>query len=152
MYKKPKSQSYYEKLLETTNLNWKEIYILPRKVSIDANICMFQYKILISILFLNKLLLKLKKVPSPLCSFWNSADETLLHIFYTPYKTIMEWISIFCFSVSSYSWNHSTECPFRYFFFNIGNQQQNFFINQPFIITFQVLFVYVKRTRSCLLY
>ena len=28
MYKEGFSQSYYEKLLEATNLNWKEIYIL----------------------------------------------------------------------------------------------------------------------------
>ena len=69
MYEKPTSQSYYEKLLETTNLNWKEIYILPRKVSIDTNLCMFQYKILNNILFLNKLLFKFEKVQSPLCSF-----------------------------------------------------------------------------------
>ena len=80
MYEKPTSQSYYEKLLETTNLNWKEI--LPRKVSIDTNLLMFQYKILNNILFLNKLLFKFKKVPSPLCSFCNSADETP-DIFYT---------------------------------------------------------------------
>ena len=73
MYKEPTSQSYYEKFLETTNLNWKEIYILPRNVSIDTNLCMFQYKILNNILFLNKLLFKFEKVQSPLrsfCNFW----------------------------------------------------------------------------------
>ena len=37
---------------------------------------MFQYKIMNNILFLNKLLFKFKKVPPPLCSFCNSADET----------------------------------------------------------------------------
>ena len=41
MYEKPTSQSYYEKLFETTNLNWEEIYILPRKVSIDTNLRIF---------------------------------------------------------------------------------------------------------------
>ena len=87
MYEKPTSQSYYEKLLETTNLNWKEIYILPRKVSIDTNFRMFQYKILNNILFLNKLLFKFEKLQSPLSSFCNSADETPLHIFYTCINT-----------------------------------------------------------------
>ena len=62
MYEKLTSQSYYEKLLETTNLNWKEIYILPRQVSIDINLRMFQYKLLNNILFLNKILFKYKKV------------------------------------------------------------------------------------------
>ena len=40
-YEKPASQKYYEKLLVTTNLNWKKIYILPRKVFIDINLRMF---------------------------------------------------------------------------------------------------------------
>ena len=91
MYEKPTSQSYYEKLLETTSLNWKETYILPRKVSKDTNLCMFQHKILNNILFLNKLLFKFKKVPSPLCSFCNSADETPLHIFNTCNITKRLW-------------------------------------------------------------
>ena len=42
MYEKPTSQSYYEKLLEKSNLNWREIFILPRKVSIDTNFRIFQ--------------------------------------------------------------------------------------------------------------
>ena len=41
MYEKPTSQNNYEKLLETTNLNSKEKYILPRKVSIDTYLRMF---------------------------------------------------------------------------------------------------------------
>ena len=60
------SQIYCEKLLGTTNLNWKEIYILPRKVSMHTNLRMFQFKILNNILFINKLLFKFKKVPSPM--------------------------------------------------------------------------------------
>ena len=91
MYEKPTTQIYHEKLLKTTNLNWKEIYILPRKISIDSNLRMFQYKILNNILLLNKLLFKFKKVPSPLCSFCNSADETSLHSFYTCNVTKRLW-------------------------------------------------------------
>ena len=34
IYEKPASQSYCQKLLQTTNLNWNKIYILLRKVSI----------------------------------------------------------------------------------------------------------------------
>ena len=91
MYKKPTSQCFYGKLLKTTNLNWKEIFTLPRKVSIDTDLCMFQYKILNNILFLNKLLFKFKKAPLPLCSFCNSADETPLHILYTCNTTKRLW-------------------------------------------------------------
>ena len=74
MFEKPTSRSYYGRLLETTNLNWKNIYILPRKVSMDANLRTFWYTILDNILFLKKLLFKFKRVLSPVCSFCNSAD------------------------------------------------------------------------------
>ena len=33
-------------------VEWKKIYLLPRKVSIDTNLRMFQYKILNNILYL----------------------------------------------------------------------------------------------------
>ena len=44
-YEKPTPKSYYEKLSEIKNLNLKEIYILPRKVSIDRNPGVFQEKL-----------------------------------------------------------------------------------------------------------
>ena len=78
---------------------------------------MFQYKILNN-LFFNKLLFKLKKVPSPLCSFCNSTDETLLHIFYTCH-------------ITKRFWNKLQYFVSQYFFlgiFNIGNQLENFLL------------------------
>ena len=130
MYEKPTSQSYYEKLLETTNLNWKEIYILPRKFSIDTNLRMFQYKTLNNILLLNKLLFKFKKVPSP------------LHIFYACNVTKRLWNADQYF-VSQYLFIPEINPQSALFgFFNIGNQQQNFLlINHLLLIS-----VYAKRT------
>ena len=123
MYEKPTSRSYYEKLLEITNLNWKEIYILPRKISIDTNLRMFQYKILSNILFLNKLLFKSEKVQSPLCSFCHSADETLLHIFYTCNITKRLWNELKYF-ISRYLYIPETTPQSALLgFLNIGNQQ-----------------------------
>ena len=123
MYEKPTSQSYYEKLLKTTNLNWKEIYILPRKVSIDTNLRMFQYNILNNILFLKKLLFTFKKVPSSLCSFCNFADKTALHIFYTCNITKPLWNELRYF-VSQYLYiPEITPQSALFRFFNIGNQQ-----------------------------
>ena len=80
------SKTYFTKLpwkiTWNSKLELEKICILPRKVSIDANLRMFQYKILNNILFLNKLPFRFKKDRSPLCSFCNSANETPLHIFY----------------------------------------------------------------------
>ena len=124
---------------------------------------MFQCKILNNILFLNKLLFKLKSVPSPLCSFCNSANETPLHIFYACSITKRLWNvllssmliilqndygtyfnilfpSIFIFLKSLHRVNHSTEST------------TEFSMNQPFTTNVQALSVYVKRTWSCLFY
>ena len=109
-------------------MNWKEIYILPRKVSIDTLLRMFQYKILNNILFVNKLLFKFKKVRSPLCSFCNSAVEMPLHIFYTCNITKRLWNELQYF-VSQYLYiPEITPQSALFVFFNIGNQQQNFLL------------------------
>ena len=95
MCKKLTSQRYDEKLLKTTNLNWKEIKILPRIIYIGGFVCLylciFQSKILNEIFFLNKLLFKFKRFSSPQCYFCNSANETPLHIFYTCNITNFLW-------------------------------------------------------------
>ena len=48
------SQKYFCNIFHNLQFEWKEIYPLPHKVSIDANLHMFQYKILKNIVYLNK--------------------------------------------------------------------------------------------------
>ena len=48
------SQNHFTNIFPNLQVEWKEIYILLRKVSIDTNLRMFQYKILNNILCLNK--------------------------------------------------------------------------------------------------
>ena len=79
---KPTSQIYFEKLLNLTNINWKDIYLLPRFVAVDTRIRIFQYKIINNVLYLNKMLFKFGKAESPLCTFCKANDETPLHLFY----------------------------------------------------------------------
>ena len=40
---KPTSQVYFENLFDEQELNWKKIYILPRKVSLDCNVRPFKF-------------------------------------------------------------------------------------------------------------
>ena len=58
-----------------------ERYLLPRKTTINTKHCLFQYKILNNVFYLNKLLCKFGKVKSPLCSFCKLAEETIIHLF-----------------------------------------------------------------------
>ena len=98
---------------------------------------MFQYKILNNILFLNKLLFKLEKVQSPLCSFCNSEDETPLHIFCTCNVTKRLWNKLKYF-VSRYL--HIPEITPRSAlleFLNISNQQQNFLLINHLLLIFK---------------
>ena len=48
---KPTSQIYFENLFREQDLNWKEIYLLPRKVSLDCYVRSFQYKVLNNVLY-----------------------------------------------------------------------------------------------------
>ena len=144
VYRKPMLQCYSEKLLKTKNLNWKEIYILPRKVSLNANFRMFQYKILNNILFLHKLLFMLKKVSSALRSFCNSVDETPLHIFVTCNIEKGFWNELQYF-VSQYRYVPEITLQRALLgFFNIGNQQQNFLLTNNLLSIFRH-FLYMLR-------
>ena len=62
------------------------IYLLPRCVTLDTNLRMFQYKLL-NVLYLNNMLFSFKKVDSPHCSYCNEEEEILLHLFHSCLKT-----------------------------------------------------------------
>ena len=90
-YKKPTSQIYFEDYFQTLNLDWTRIYLLPRLVTLDSVLRAFQFKILHNVLFLNKKLFLFHKVPSPLCSFCNKEEETILHTFNFCPVTVNLW-------------------------------------------------------------
>ena len=75
------SQGYLESFFESSTVDWKGIYLLPGQNIINTKHCSFQYKILNNVLYLNKLLFKFRKVKYPLCSFYKSAEETIIHLF-----------------------------------------------------------------------
>ena len=82
---KPTSQTYFENLFSNFNLDWKSIYLLPRRVTLDTNLRMFQYKLSNNVLYLYKTLFRFKKVDSPLGLYCN--EETPLHLFHSCLKT-----------------------------------------------------------------
>ena len=48
---KPTSQTHFENLFPNFKPDWKSIYKLPRRVSLDTNLRIFQYKLLNNVLF-----------------------------------------------------------------------------------------------------
>ena len=77
----PASQKYSCNIFPSLQIEWKEIYLLPHKVSIDTNLRLFQYKILNNILYLNKQIFIFNKKETKLCSYCRLQDETINHIF-----------------------------------------------------------------------
>lgn len=94
---RPTSQSLVSRLISidiSDDALWKQIYLLPRKVSVESSLRVFQYKILNNILYLNKHLYKMKKVESPLCSQCQLVEETIAHFFCECHKTKQIWFAI----------------------------------------------------------
>ena len=78
--RQPASQIYFANFFRELELNWKEIYILPRKASLHFDVRSFHYKVLNNVLYLYKKLF-FRKSPF-LCSSCKQADETILYLFY----------------------------------------------------------------------
>ena len=62
------------------NLDWKQIYLTPHKVTLDIEKRMFQFKILNRIIYTNKLLNKMRTDTS-LCTLCEEYEESLEHLF-----------------------------------------------------------------------
>ena len=66
---KTKFQIYFQELFPNKEIEWKCKYLMPRRVNMDTDLRIFQYKILNNVLYLNKKLFKFKVVSSLLRSF-----------------------------------------------------------------------------------
>ena len=85
------SQIYYKNIFQNSNLDWKTIYTLPRIVTKDSRLRVFQYKLLNNALYLNEMHFRFGKTCSPLCSFCKMVEETPLRFFYNCIKTKLLW-------------------------------------------------------------
>ena len=74
----PTSQKYFIRLFPNLQCDWKGIYFLTRKVTIDTKLRIFQYKLLNNILHLNKHLFMFRKKDTKHCSFCKLQDETII--------------------------------------------------------------------------
>ena len=77
---KPTSQSYFENSFLNYTSDWKQTYLIVRKITINSYQRNFQCKILQNILYLNRKLFIFGKIGSHLCSICHSSDETVLHL------------------------------------------------------------------------
>ena len=78
---KPTAETYFEKKIKKPELKWKDIYTLPKRVMINRNLLICQYKLLHNIIYLNEMLYKFGKKVSPLCSFCMEEPDIPIHLF-----------------------------------------------------------------------
>ena len=91
---KPTAQTYFEKIFQNPELEWKDIYTLPRRITINTNLRIFQCKLLHNILYLNVMLYKFGKKVFPLCSFFMKEPESPIHFFHSCTKTTFLWTQL----------------------------------------------------------
>ena len=78
----PTAQLNFNTLFINDDLEWKEIYSLPFRTSLNTKSREFQYKLLNRCLVTNSFLSKIGIVSSPACSFCGEMSESFEHFFY----------------------------------------------------------------------
>jgi hypothetical protein len=97
----PCTKFFYENNFNES-IDWKFVFTLPAKSCLDTKTREFQFKILHRIVFTKKLLFKIGKTASPLCSFCSKYDETIEHLFLDCEKVLIFWVDLFHF-LNNYS-------------------------------------------------
>ena len=79
MIENPTSVKNLETYQSDEEIDWEEAFLLPLKVTIVSNLCLFQYKILNNILFPNDKLHKMNIANNLRCTFCDTENETIVH-------------------------------------------------------------------------
>ena len=82
-FKDSMTKNSFIRKFDVRSEEWKNIYTLVGKATIDMRMRTFQYKISNSILYLNRQLYHMKVVNSPLCSLCGQNVETVTHLFFS---------------------------------------------------------------------
>ena len=91
----PTAQSKFNSVYNISGtIDWKNIYLLPGRVTLDTRTRVFYYKILNRILYTNKILYKMNLVPSPVCTFCGDHEEPIEHLLISCTCTRNFWLSV----------------------------------------------------------
>ena len=94
LVKVPTSQKSLEKFLGRQDLDWANIYMIPRMATVKSKLRIFQYKVPNNILYLNDGLYKMGIVQTPLCSLCTQEKEIVIHLFSQCHVTRQLWCSL----------------------------------------------------------
>ena len=88
------SQQYFTTFFPHLNLDWKLIYLLPRILTKNTSLRVFQYKVLSNVFYLNYKLFQFRGSTTSLCSYCNHHFETVQHLFITCNQVISLWTEV----------------------------------------------------------
>ena len=119
-------------------LEWKEIYSLPFRTSLDTKLREFQYKLLNRCLVTNSFLNKIGIIPSPACSFCGELNESLEHFFICCRYTKDFWAEVIkWFDNQGVKIEHLSD---KDIMFGILRCEDELFINHILIVAKQYLY------------
>ncbi|KAH3799540.1 hypothetical protein DPMN_153150 [Dreissena polymorpha] len=93
----PCTQTTFQILFGEKELNWKHIFTMPYKATIESTLINFQYKYIHRIIAANKYLFKCKLSNSNLCDFCSENIETIEHLFWECKHTQPIWNQLISF-------------------------------------------------------
>ena len=99
-FKDSTTKDFFIRKFDVRNEEWKKIYTLAGKATIDMRMRIFQYKILNNILYLNRQLYHIKIDNSPMCSLCGQNVETVTHLFFSCIESYKLWTEIRNWSTS----------------------------------------------------
>ena len=93
----PRSEIYFIHIFNINIDCWESIYQIPLRATIDTKLREFQFKILHNIVITNSKLFKMTppKVGSAKCTFCESEEETMLHLFCRCHYVDLFWEGLF---------------------------------------------------------
>ena len=118
---------------------------MTRRVTIDTNLLIFQYKILNNVLYLNAKLFRFKILSSSSCSFCNSENETAIHLFYIYNQTKSLWSKLQKLMNSEIPLPQNTR---QSGFFGFPNNKEYFEIINHLHVIFKYYLFKVRDTRK----
>ena len=119
-------------------LEWKEIYSLPFRTTLDTKLHEFQYKLLNRCLVTNSFLNKIGIIPSPACSFCGEMNEFLEHFFICHRCTKDFWAKVIkWFDNQGVKIEHLSD---KDIMFGILRCEDELFINHILIVAKQYLY------------
>ena len=90
----PTAQKRFINGYPNTNFDWRAIYELPLKVTVDITTRQFQYKLLHRTLYFNKALFKMNIADTNKCTFCNDFDETIAHLMFQCTHSLSFWSDV----------------------------------------------------------